>query len=98
MLPLLSGKGLEPWLLASRVLYSVKSLDEFLYLQKKVRNESYKGALKCLRVALDSTPPAPEALFPLVQVVKHLLVIFQISQSTHSSILVVFSTNEKTYR
>ncbi|XP_063947348.1 uncharacterized protein LOC108192343 isoform X2 [Daucus carota subsp. sativus] len=60
-------QGLEPWWLASRVLYTVKDLDEFLYLQKKVYNESYKGALKYLRAALDSTPPTLEALFPLVQ-------------------------------
>ncbi|KAL8087838.1 uncharacterized protein LOC141697523 [Apium graveolens] len=64
---ILYAQGLEPWLLASRVLYSVKSLDEFLDLQKKVHNESYKGALKYLRAALDSTPPTLEALFPLVQ-------------------------------
>uniref|UniRef100_A0A164WDE0 Uncharacterized protein n=1 Tax=Daucus carota subsp. sativus TaxID=79200 RepID=A0A164WDE0_DAUCS len=62
-----SSESLEPWLLASRVLYSVKSLDEFLYLQKKVHNESYKGALKYLRAALHSVPSTPEALFPLVQ-------------------------------
>ncbi|KAK1389283.1 TAF RNA polymerase I subunit A [Heracleum sosnowskyi] len=60
-------QGLEPWLLASRVLYSVKSLDEFIDLQKKVRNESYKAALKYFRAALNSTPPMLAALFPLVQ-------------------------------
>lgn len=64
---ILFAQGLEPWLLASRVLYSVKSIDEFLDLQKKVHNESYKGALKYLRAALNSTPPTLEALFPLVQ-------------------------------
>lgn len=64
---ILYAQGLEPWLLASQVLYSVKNIDEFLDLQKKVHNESYKGALKYLRAALNSTPPTLEALFPLVQ-------------------------------
>lgn len=72
------------------MLNSVKSLDEFLDLQKKVHNESYKGALKYFRAAVNSTPPTLEALFPLVQVLKHVSVIYQIVQSIHSSKPVVF--------
>lgn len=94
MLPFLSEKGLEPWWLASRVLYTVKDLDEFLYLQKKVYNESYKGALKYLRAALDSTPPTLEALFPLVQVIKYIKLIFQVVEITHSPTGVVFSAKD----
>lgn len=70
LLPFAFDTDLEPWLLPLRFLNSTKNLDEFLYVQKKIHNDSYKSALKYLRLALNSTPPMYEALLPFVQVTK----------------------------
>lgn len=65
---------LEPWLLPLQFLNSTKNLDDFLYVRKKIHNDSYKGALKYLRFALNSTPPIYEALLPLVQVLVKIVI------------------------
>ncbi|KAK1416742.1 hypothetical protein QVD17_25858 [Tagetes erecta] len=43
------------------------SLEDFISLQRIIQNDQYKAAVKHLQDALHSTPPAFEALLPLIQ-------------------------------
>lgn len=43
------------------------SLEDFVSLQRSIQNDQYKAAVKHLHDALHSTPPALEALLPLIQ-------------------------------
>ncbi|XP_023771320.1 uncharacterized protein LOC111919979 isoform X1 [Lactuca sativa] len=46
---------------------STKELGDFISFQKRIHTDHYKAAVKHLRGALHSTPPAFEALLPLIQ-------------------------------
>nr|XP_043632851.1 uncharacterized protein LOC122604028 isoform X2 [Erigeron canadensis] len=44
------------------------NFEDFISLQRGIQTDHYKAAVKHLRVALHSTPPAFEALLPLIQI------------------------------
>lgn len=60
-------QGLPPWLLPMKLPSSHESLEDAVYKHRNLHNSHYKSAVKHLRVALHSTPPAIEALHPLIQ-------------------------------
>ncbi|KAJ9537937.1 hypothetical protein OSB04_030670 [Centaurea solstitialis] len=46
---------------------STNNLEDFMSFQKRIHNDHYKAAVKHLRAAVRSSPPAFEALLPLIQ-------------------------------
>nr|GEW92619.1 hypothetical protein [Tanacetum cinerariifolium] len=46
---------------------STNTFEDFVSLQRRIKNDNYKAAVKHLQNALHSTPPAFEALLPLIQ-------------------------------
>ncbi|KAI3751278.1 hypothetical protein L2E82_22326 [Cichorium intybus] len=46
---------------------SINKLEDFISFQKRLQTDHYKAAVKHLRGPLHSSPPAPEALLPLIQ-------------------------------
>ncbi|KAH6775599.1 hypothetical protein C2S52_013160 [Perilla frutescens var. hirtella] len=60
-------QGLPPWLLPMKLPSSHENLEDAVHIHRKLLNKHYKSAVKHLRVALHSTPPAIEALHPLIQ-------------------------------
>ncbi|XP_073058267.1 uncharacterized protein [Primulina eburnea] len=60
-------QGLPPWLLPLKLPDSHENLEDAMEMHKTLRNDFYISAVKCLRVALYSTPPVIEAFHPLIQ-------------------------------
>lgn len=60
------ARDLESFLLPFRYS-SANTFEGFISLQRKIKNDHYKAAVKHLQNALHSTPPAFEALLPLIQ-------------------------------
>ncbi|KAG6412900.1 hypothetical protein SASPL_125595 [Salvia splendens] len=60
-------QGLPPWLLPLKLPISHENLEDAVRMHRNLLNEDYKNAVKHLRVALHTTPPAIEALHPFIQ-------------------------------
>ncbi|KAL1553519.1 hypothetical protein AAHA92_14183 [Salvia divinorum] len=60
-------QGLPPWLLPLKLPISHESLEDAVHMHRKLLNDDYTNAVKHLRVALHTTPPAIEALHPFIQ-------------------------------
>ncbi|GJY05124.1 Ran GTPase [Tanacetum coccineum] len=60
------ARDLETFLLPFRYS-STNTFEDFVSLQKRIKNDDYKAAVKHLQNALHSTSPAFEALLPLIQ-------------------------------
>ncbi|KAL4589043.1 hypothetical protein LXL04_001945 [Taraxacum kok-saghyz] len=54
---------------------STNELEEFVSFQKRIQTDHYKAAIKHLKGALHSTPPAFEALLPLIQAIHNIYII-----------------------
>lgn len=60
------ARDLENFLVPLR-FPSINKLEDFISFQKRIQTDHYKAAVKHLRGALHSSPPAFEALLPLIQ-------------------------------
>ncbi|KAG6410303.1 hypothetical protein SASPL_128361 [Salvia splendens] len=60
-------QGLPPWLLPLKLPISRENLEDAVRMRRELLNDDYKNAVKHLRVALHTTPPAIEALHPFIQ-------------------------------
>ncbi|XP_057795913.1 uncharacterized protein LOC131012025 [Salvia miltiorrhiza] len=73
-------QGLPPWLLPLKLPISHESLEDAVHMHRKLLNDDYNSAVKHLRVALHSTPPAIEALHLLIQM---LILGDQVDEALH---------------
>ncbi|WRX28494.1 TATA box-binding protein-associated factor RNA polymerase I subunit A - like 1, partial [Theobroma cacao] len=60
----IASESLESWLMPLKLPHSSEN---FVYLHRQILNNHYNDAVKCLQLALHSTPHLLAALLPLVQ-------------------------------